>query len=71
MMQLQEKADAIIHRAARSIAERRGASLRAALAGETPLRVVCSWCGILLRNGPPHPISHGICPRCAEKFEAS
>jgi hypothetical protein len=27
-------------------------------------RVVCAWCGALLRRGPA-PTSHGICRRCA------
>src|SRR6266436_2226879 len=32
-----------------------------------PLKVVCAWCGLCLRNGPPTPISHGICPKCLEQ----
>ncbi len=34
-----------------------------------PLRTLCAWCGLVLREGPPAPVSHGICPLClaAEK----
>ncbi len=33
-------------------------------------RQVCAWCGIVIRGGPPHPISHGMCAECAEKMNA-
>jgi photoactive yellow protein len=28
------------------------------------LAVVCAWCGHSIREGNPHPISHGICLTC-------
>lgn len=31
------------------------------------MRVVCSWCGALMHDGPPEPISHGMCERCKRK----
>ena len=31
------------------------------------LRAVCSWCGTLIREGV-EPISHGMCPPCADKM---
>ncbi len=33
------------------------------------LRVECSWCGVVLRPGV-EPVSHGICPSCAEAMRA-
>lgn len=29
-----------------------------------PLRVVCAWCSRLMKDGPPDPVSHGLCPEC-------
>ena len=29
----------------------------------TPPGTVCSWCGLLLRDGPS-PLSHGMCEAC-------
>ena len=37
------------------------------------IRVVCAWCrrDMGLKEGDaPYPISHGICPECAEKVRA-
>jgi hypothetical protein len=34
------------------------------------MRVVCAWCGQMLKEGRG-PVSHGICLRCARRFEAS
>lgn len=29
-------------------------------------RVICAWCGLVLKDGSQHAeISHGICPSCA------
>lgn len=33
--------------------------------GETTLRVVCSWCHLVIRSGDG-PTSHGLCEPCAE-----
>ena len=30
-------------------------------------RVVCAWCGVVTREGPAFPVSHGICPACAKQ----
>jgi hypothetical protein len=32
------------------------------------LRVVCAWCQVLMKDGPPEPVSHGICPECEKKL---
>ena len=29
------------------------------------IKVVCAWCGRILKEGPPEPVSHGLCPGCA------
>jgi hypothetical protein len=35
------------------------------------LRVHCSWCGVVMREGDPRrPVSHGLCPICAAKLHA-
>jgi hypothetical protein len=35
-------------------------------------RVVCGWCGVLVRFGDPNtPVSHGICDACRTALEAS
>jgi photoactive yellow protein len=31
------------------------------------MRVVCAWCSKVMRDGPPQPVSHGICAACAGK----
>jgi len=28
------------------------------------MRTLCAWCGVTLADGPPKPVSHGICPVC-------
>jgi hypothetical protein len=33
------------------------------------LKVVCSWCGFMMRAGPPAPVSHGCCPSCVEALQ--
>lgn len=33
-----------------------------------PMRVVCAWCGRVLREGA-EPTSHGMCAACAEAVE--
>lgn len=33
------------------------------------IKVVCGWCGKLMHEGPPMPVSHGLCPSCAAKLE--
>ena len=44
---------------------RRGEAIRLAMAGEAPIpsKVVCAWCGALVRAGR-EPVSHGICEHC-------
>ncbi len=32
-------------------------------------RLVCSWCGLVMRGGPPTNISHGICTACQKEME--
>ena len=27
---------------------------------------MCAWCSRVLSDGPPEPVSHGICPACAK-----
>jgi hypothetical protein len=34
-----------------------------------PLRLICSWCTLQLRDGVL-PASHTICPACTKKFDA-
>lgn len=36
----------------------------------TVLRADCSWCGRVVREGDG-PVTHTICPACAEAFENS
>jgi len=31
------------------------------------MRVICAWCGKLIREGD-EPISHGICEECYQKL---
>jgi hypothetical protein len=36
------------------------------------LKIVCGWCGILIKNGDTYPggeVSTGICKECAKKVE--
>ena len=28
------------------------------------LKVICAWCGRVLRDGSDDSVSHGICPAC-------
>lgn len=37
------------------------------------MKTICAWCNEVLKEGPAHDgrISHGICPRCKEKFMLS
>lgn len=35
--------------------------------GLEPLKMICAWCGCLLREGKA-PITHGICRRCADSM---
>lgn len=37
---------------------------------EPMLRVVCGWCGVVIRGGPPRPISHGMCKACSARMNA-
>lgn len=37
-----------------------------ALQADLPMRIVCAWCGVELREGRS-PASHGICQRCASE----
>lgn len=34
------------------------------------MKVICAWCRRLLKDGPEHPVSHGICPDCKREVEA-
>ena len=38
--------------------------------GVPVLKVVCSWCVRLIRDGA-EPVSHGICPDCSDALMAS
>ena len=41
---------------------------RATSAAESSaLRRVCAWCSRVMREGPPAPVSHGICVECAAR----
>lgn len=31
------------------------------------MKEICAWCKKVMRDGPPHPITHGICASCAKK----
>ena len=34
------------------------------------MKLVCSWCDRVMREGDPKlPVSHGLCPSCAERLE--
>ena len=33
-----------------------------------PIKVLCAWCGVTIREGTGPRVSHGICPSCAEKL---
>ncbi len=35
--------------------------------GSDELRRVCAWCSRIMREGPPAPVSHGICVECAAR----
>jgi hypothetical protein len=35
------------------------------------MRIVCSWCGLVMQGGPPQPISHGMCPTCSARMSAA
>jgi hypothetical protein len=46
-----------------------GDQVDAALRERLPMmRVICAWCGTVLREGA-EPVSHGICPACEAGFE--
>jgi hypothetical protein len=32
------------------------------------MKTQCSWCKCIIHPGPEYPISHGICPECAENL---
>ncbi len=35
------------------------------------LRIVCSWCGLVMREGEPGAeTSHGMCPECLARMRA-
>jgi hypothetical protein len=34
------------------------------------LKVVCGWCSLVMQQGNL-PVSHGLCARCARRFEAN
>jgi hypothetical protein len=39
---------------------------------DTPVRVVCAWCGAVIVDEPPGPsgeVSHGICSVCESNFD--
>lgn len=33
------------------------------------MKVVCSWCSRVLKDGPPAPVSHTICESCAKALD--
>lgn len=35
---------------------------------ETKVKVICAWCGRVLREGPAEPVSHGMCQQCSETW---
>jgi hypothetical protein len=35
-----------------------------------PLKTVCAWCRLTMREGPEQPVSHTTCAACAEQFES-
>lgn len=34
------------------------------------MKVICGWCKATLKDGPPEPISHGLCARCSARLHA-
>lgn len=36
---------------------------------QQPLKMICGWCGTLLRDGRM-PLSHGICKPCSDRVFA-
>jgi len=36
-------------------------------AGSSAMRRVCAWCSRVMHEGPPAPVSHGICVECAAR----
>lgn len=32
------------------------------------LKTVCSWCNAIMVDGPPSPVSHGLCARCSSRI---
>ncbi len=34
------------------------------------IKTICGWCGVLMQDGPPSPVSHGMCPACCAKWHA-
>jgi hypothetical protein len=36
-----------------------------------PMRRVCAWCNVILAEGDPARVSHGICAECSEKLVRS
>jgi len=34
------------------------------------IKTICSWCGVLMQEGPPVPVSHGMCATCQARIEA-
>lgn len=32
-----------------------------------PIKTLCAWCNVILKDGPAAPVSHGICPACIAK----
>ncbi len=31
------------------------------------MKLVCAWCKKIIKDGPPEPVSHGICDTCKDK----
>ena len=54
------------------VTDRRFAELLEKFGGRLKVRIDCAWCGAVLVDDPRQselPISHTICPSCAEQWE--
>lgn len=32
------------------------------------MKTICAWCGFLIQDGPPEPVSHGMCQQCFDAW---
>lgn len=49
------------------ICERLGDQLEAKRWAEAELHVVCAWCQVVMQEGNPAKVSHGMCKACFDK----